>query len=232
MRLFVIAVALMLAACASLPERAPVGNPAAVWQARQKQLARVTGWDLRGRLALRTDNEGANASLRWVRSGERHRMSLAGPFGGGGVRLTYDDNGAVLRDADGDVYRGASMQELLLRATGWRLPIEGLNYWVLGLPDPEAPGKSRLDQWGRLKSLEQFGWNISFLEYTQAGRYELPKLVFLNHRADGASDAEIEARLVVEHWTVSLDGAKGLVQNPAVRQTSSPRTTKMLDAGR
>lgn len=222
MRLLLVAVVLVLAACASLPERAPVENPAAVWRARQKQLTRVDGWDLRGRLALRTDNEGASASLRWVRNGQRHQLNLAGPFGGGRVRLTYDDHRAELRDADGGVYRGTSMQELLLRATGWLLPIEGMNYWVLGLPDPLVPAQSTLDRWGRLKSLQQLGWNIDFLDYTQAGAFELPKRVFIKHESAGVSDAEIEARLVVENWSVRDGDAKGLAQN----QVIAPATPK------
>jgi outer membrane lipoprotein LolB len=189
-----------------------VDNPSAVWQARQSQLTRLNTWDLRGRLALRTDRQGANASLRWVRDHERHRMNLAGPFGGGRVRLTYDRGGAELRDADGEIYRGASMQQLLLRATGWNLPIEGMNYWVLGLPDPDVPAHSTLDAWGRLKLLDQLGWDIRFLEYTEVDGYELPKLVFIRHTPVGAADADVEARLAIETWEVRKTGPEGLAQ--------------------
>lgn len=215
MRPLIIALTLMLAACASVPQRPPVDDPAAVWQVRQARLARVNAWDLRGRLALRTQDEGANASLRWVRSRGWHRMNLAGPFGGGRVRLTYDREGAELRDADGKIYRGASMQELLWRETGWILPIEGLNYWVLGLPDPEAPAQTTLDQWGRLKSLKQSGWDVRFLEYTRIGGYELPRRVFAKHESNGVSDPEIEARLVIENWTVSSAVAESGAPSPA-----------------
>lgn len=204
--------ALLYAGCAALPARPPVENPAAVWQARQSRLARLNAWDLRGRLALRTDREGANASLRWVRDHERHRMNLVGPFGGGRVRLTYDRGSAELRDADGKIYRGTSMQQLLLRATGWNLPIEGMNYWVLGLPEPDAPARSTLDPWGRLKLLDQLGWDIRFLEYTEVEGYELPKLVFIRHTSSGAAGADVEARLVIETWEVRKTAAEGLAQ--------------------
>jgi outer membrane lipoprotein LolB len=202
--------ALLIGGCAALPQRAPVENPDATWQTRQSQLARLDVWDLRGRVALRTDEQGAHASLRWVRDRERHRMNLAGPFGGGRVRLTYDRGSAELRDADGGIFRGATMQQLLLRATGWNLPIEGLNYWVLGLPDPGAPAQSTLDEWGRLKLLEQLGWSVEFLEYTQAGEHELPKVVFIRHKPRDKSDAEIEVRLAIETWEVRNISAKEL----------------------
>jgi outer membrane lipoprotein LolB len=197
-----------LSGCAGLPQRAPAENPSAAWQTRQFQLAQLNVWDLRGRLALRADDQGANASLRWVRDRERHRLNLAGPFGGGRVRLTYDRNGAELRDAGGETYHGATMQQLLLRATGWNLPIEGLNYWVLGLPDPGVPSHSTLDEWGRLKLLEQLGWDVEFIEYTQAGEYELPKRVFIRRKQRNASDGDIEARLVIETWHVRSYAAK------------------------
>lgn len=199
--------------CVSVPSRPPVENPSATWQVRRSQLTQVNVWDLRGRLALRADDQGAHASLRWVRDRERHRMSLAGPFGGGSVRLTYDQRGAELRDAEGEILHGATMQQLLLRATGWNLPIEGLNYWVLGLPDPGAPAHSTLDEWGRLKLLEQLGWNVEFIEYTQAGEYELPKRVFIRHTQRNVTDSDIEARLVIEAWEV---------RNYAARHVAGP----------
>lgn len=222
MRLFVVAALLTLGACAGLPERPPVANPTATWEMRQMRLAHVDGWDLRGRLALRTDDEGANASLRWVRSREHYRMNLVGPFGGGRVRLTYDGRGAELRDADGNTHRGASMQELLLRETGWHLPIEGLHYWILGLPDPQAGARRTLDQWGRLKSLQQLGWSIRFVEYTRAGVYELPKRVFIRHDPASPADVEIEARLVIENWKISDDAIEGVAQYRASMSKSSP----------
>jgi len=199
---FTLLIGLLLVGCAAMPLRPPVENPTATWQTRQSQLAQLSGWDLRGRLALRTEDQGAHASLRWVRDRGRHRMNLAGPFGGGHVRLTYDRDGAELRDAEGEIFHGATMQQLLLRATGWNLPIEGLNYWVLGLPEPDAPAQSTLDEWGRLKLLKQLGWHIEFIEYTQSGEYELPRRVFIRHQQDNAPDSDIEARLVIETWEV------------------------------
>src|SRR5206468_3132926 len=131
-RLLPILFAALLAGCAALPERPPVEDPQAAWQARQVSLARLRAWDLQGRLALRNADEGFQASLHWVRAEDSHRIELAGPLGGGRVRLMQDKNGAELRDAKDNIYRDSSIQQLLARTTGWDVPFEGLNYWALG----------------------------------------------------------------------------------------------------
>lgn len=200
MRHFLFFAALLLAGCAAVPERPPVGEPDQVWHARAAALRRVNEWDVRGRLALRSAEEGFHASLRWVREAERHRIDLTGPLGGGHVRLTQDRSGAEFRDANDRVYRDTSVRNLLWRRTGWDLPIEGLNFWLLGLPAPDAPAQHEIDAWGRLKSLEQFGWEVRFVEYVQLGASELPSRIFIRRRSEAAADRTLEVRLVVEEW--------------------------------
>jgi outer membrane lipoprotein LolB len=212
-RLLLIFFAALLGGCAALPERPHVANPQAAWQKRQASLAHVNAWDIRGRLALRTADEGFQASLQWVREADRHRIDLTGPLGGGHVRLTQDKNGAELRDANDKLYRDSSVQQLLARTTGWDVPFEGLIYWVLGLPAPEAAGKSELDEWGRLKILEQHGWEIRFLEYAQHDAYEFPSRVFIKRKSEVASDTTIEVRIVIEKWTQSNTSTQGLALN-------------------
>lgn len=202
----IIIAAFFLTSCASLPERPPVADVEAAWSFRQAALTRLQSWDLRGRLAMRTEETGAHASLHWVREQRMHRMNLAGPFGGGRVRVIYNDDSAELRDASGEVYRGASVQEVLARATGWWLPLEGLNYWVLGLPEPGVPAVSELDQWGRLKTLTQEGWHIDFLEYTQGGGLDLPKRVFISRKPNGKE--VLEARIAIEQWVLPQVAAR------------------------
>lgn len=192
----------LCAGCAALPERPPVVNPENAWQVRQASLASVNAWDIRGRLALRSADEGFQVSLHWIRDQHVHRIDLTGPLGGGRVRLTQDKNGAELRDANEKLYRDSSVRQLLARTTGWDVPLEGLNFWVLGLPAPEAATKSQLDRWGRLMVLEQQGWEIRFLEYAHQGAHELPTRVFVKRVSGAMGDTTLEVRLVVEKWSL------------------------------
>jgi len=200
-RLLFIFFASFLAACATLPGRPPVENPQAAWGARQAELMHVNAWEIRGRVALRTADTGLQASLQWVRAGDSHRIDLAGPLGGGRVRLRQDASGAELRDSTDKVYRDASAERLLARTTGWQLPLDGLNYWVLGLPAPDTPATSELDAWGRLTRLGQRGWDIRFLDYAIYSGHELPSRVFITRGADAGTGGTLDLRLVVETWT-------------------------------
>jgi outer membrane lipoprotein LolB len=204
---------MILVGCASIPsQRPPVADPELTWQTRQLELRPLKSWEIRGRLAMRTAEEGWQASLRWVRKQEQHNIDLMGPLGRGHLRLTQDRHGAELRDADRQTYRDSSVQQLLWRATGWNVPLEGLNYWVLGLPVPDAPWTRDLDEWGRLKVLQQQGWEIEFLQYTRHGAHELPSKLFIKRQLSpsedivgDSDDAEttLEVRLVIDRWALN-----------------------------
>lgn len=194
---------LLLAGCTALPVRAP-DEVARAWAARQQALAPLANWDLRGRIALRSRDEGVQASLHWVRDGARHRITLVGPLGSGQVRLTQDTGGAELTDADKKRYRGTSAREVLARVTGWDVPIENMNWWVLGLPAPGAVERA-LDSAGRLTQISQFGWEVEFLEYGYYGPHELPSRFFIRRRDDrvggeGLNHVTVEVRVVIERW--------------------------------
>lgn len=196
---------LLLTGCAALPARAP-DEVARMWAAHQQALAPVVNWELRGRIALRSRDEGLQASLHWVRDGVRHRIALVGPLGSGQVRLTQDADGAELIDAEKKQYRGATARDVLLRVTGWDMPLESLNWWIRGLPAPDAKADQELDGDGRLKTLVQSGWEVEFLEYDRYGANELPSKLFARRREDvsgtGLTHVTLEVRVAIERWVL------------------------------
>ena len=200
--------AAMAAGCATAPSIPPVENPAATWQVRQAQLRPITAWNIQGRLAMRTAKEGWQASLNWIRDGERYSIDLTGPLGRGHLRLTRDDQGAELRDAEQHSWHAENPELLLYRTTGWLVPLDGLNYWVLGLPWPGNTANQELDPQGRLKSLAQSGWDIRFLEYTRYGSLDLPSKLFIKRQGGSPNDlpvedATLEVRLIIERWSLN-----------------------------
>lgn len=197
--------ALLAAGCAGVPSREIPPEARAAWEARQAAFASIGAWELRGRMSLRTPDQSLHASIHWVRRGERHEIDLAGPLGGGHMRLSHDTGGARLRTAAGRTYEAPDAEELLYRATGWRLPLAGLNYWVLGLPAPATPANEDIDEHGRLRALQQLGWKVDFLAYNEYQGLDLPSKLYLTRRLPDAGDStdvdpRLELRVVISHW--------------------------------
>jgi outer membrane lipoprotein LolB len=211
---------LLVAGCASLPP--PVADSERLWQERRQKLAPLIDWEIRGRMALRTDTEGWHATIVWVRADDRHRIDLSGPLGRGHLRLSRDREGAELEDTDGNVMRAERGEDLLVQATGYRVPLEGLDFWVRGLPLPGRALELELDPRGRLRGLKQDGWDIEYLAYANHGDYELPSKLFLRRRqvaaendvpgrasaagggatGVGEHNGDVEVRLVIERWGI------------------------------
>jgi outer membrane lipoprotein LolB len=204
-RLFSAAAVLLLAACTTVPERPPVSDPEDSFRQHQQRLSPVEHWQIRARMALRTDNEGWHASLFWSRQGRQQQLDLTGPLGRGHLRLSTDRDGARLRDSDNRTYSAPTVEELVLRATGHRLPLAELQYWVRGLPAPGDVQRRELDAWGRLARLDQQRWRIEFFDYARRGEWDLPGRLFARREPDpGNADhglrETIEVRLAIEHW--------------------------------
>jgi len=200
---------LLLGGCASIPERPPVSDVDAAWATRQQALTPIRNWEINGRLSMSAAKDGWQASLRWQHRNHRQTINLAGPFGGGALRLTQDEHGATLRDAEQNTHRAHDVQTLMYKMTGWDVPLDGLHYWVLGVPMPDIPREEALDPWGRPTKMKQLGWNIEFLEYAQVDGYDLPVKLFLKRKLPGVDNGEIdgppgdavlEVRLVISRW--------------------------------
>ena len=200
--------AALVSGCATaLPLPPPVENPAAAWQARQAELKPVVSWKIQGRIAMHSDEEGWQATVYWMRDGEKQQIDLTGPLGRGHLRLVQNGQSAELRDADQQTWHANNAEQLLYRTTGWRVPLDGLNYWVLGLPAPDAAANEELDNRGRLKKLVQSGWDIRYLEYSACGSFDLPSKMFMKRQQPGADDSPakdsaLEVRLIIERWTL------------------------------
>lgn len=186
--------------CTALAPRPPEAALERLWQTHSARLMPLTQWSLRGRLAVRTDSQGGQASLAWQRDAGRQAIRLNGPLGRGVVRVTQDESGAHLTDASGNTTEAADAAELMLRFTGWELPLASLDWWVRGLPVPDVTARRELDGEGRLARLNQQGWDVEFGHYAQTeSSLILPDRLFLR-RASGVNGPALEVRLVIDRW--------------------------------
>lgn len=195
----------LIAGCATTPKSPPADDAQAAWQQRHAALRDVDAWEVKGRLAVRTNKRGGQVNMQWRRDGLGHTINLYGPLGGGRVILTQDGDGAILRDSKKRTYRADSAEELLLKVAGWRVPFREMQHWVLGIPAPGGDYERTLDDQGRLARLRQAGWEIQFQGYRDFAGVELPDRFRLEALpgtptmvADG--DGQISVKAVIKGW--------------------------------
>lgn len=182
----------LLGGCSAVPEYTPTEQS---WEQRQQALSRIAHWSLRGRLAVNNGVEAWHLNIHWRQRDGQYHIQLHGPFGAGRVLLEGNEQGVVLHDADEQTYYASDPEVLLYARTGVTMPVEGLRYWVRGLPQPRADGKPRLDEHGRLKQVSQAAWDVDFRGYMQVNGLELPRKIFI-----AQPQRDIDVRLVVDEW--------------------------------
>lgn len=173
----------------------PLREPAktGVWQAHQDALSTLLTWQARGRIAVRTDEDGGSASFDWKQAGEKYHIRLRGPFGQGAMELEGNEYGVWLKRAGQTAVFSTQPERLLERESGWRLPIAGLEYWLRGLPDRRGDARPQLNADGHLASLQQHGWQIDYRRYQEVGEYTLPTRLELQR--DG-----LHVKVLVDRW--------------------------------
>ena len=189
---------LLVMGCAA-PLPVPPADVEAAWQSRQQHLNQMNDWRLNGRLAITRGAEAWHLKVNWRQKQDGYEIFLSGPFGAGQVKLVGNHDGVVLRDAERHAYYAMEPETLLYEHTGVMMPVTGLRYWILGLPDPgkNHTSQTRLDDYGRLAELQQRDWTVQFPDYVDVKQYQLPERLLIQGE-------DIEVRLVVDDWQIFL----------------------------
>ena len=153
-RCCVLLFAALLAGCAANPLSPVPHNDAA--------------FDLSGRIAVRYQERAFSSALRWKQNAAGDELWLNTPLGQTVAHLEDGRDGAVLTTAEQKQYRAQSIEALTQSAFGWRFPLAGLRYWVLGQAAPGigTSGVGR-DTANRLIALTQADWQVA-IEYADA----------------------------------------------------------------
>jgi len=168
---------------------------ARLYQAKADQLLPVNGWGLQGRLAVSDKDDGGSGNFRWSTDASDSHMDFHGALGRGAWTLEANQKGAEITLADGAVHRAESVEQLVQRVVGWKIPVESLAWWVRGLAEP-GPFKQRdIDDAGNISNLVQNGWAIVYDRYRVFDGLSLPTRMT-------ARKAEWKVKLAVKSWTL------------------------------
>ncbi|MES2682632.1 MAG: lipoprotein insertase outer membrane protein LolB [Pseudomonadota bacterium] len=193
----------LLGGCASLPDSRPT-DPAAVdaaWTERQQQLAGLPGFQLNGRVAIK--GGGLSGALRWRQEGETFDLRIAGPFGAGALSMQGTPANVAIKGKDIDLVTSEPRQVLAAR-TGWRLPLDALRWWVLGLPAPlsdEAEAaRIVLDAEGRPERIQQGDWTLRYSDYRSE---TMPAMPYRIEAVQPTASGEWMATVIIEAMVLS-----------------------------
>lgn len=184
-RATLLAAALALAGCATLPPPgvAPPPAPPPVFE-------------LEGRVGVIHDGQGFSGGVRWSHDRGDDELWLTSPLGQAVARVTGRPGQVTLVTADRQTFQAADAARLTRDALGWELPLAGLRYWVAGFPEPGRAATTRYGESGRLERLLQDGWRIDYTEFAEAGGHALPRSLVAVR--DG-----LEIRLTVDRWQLA-----------------------------
>lgn len=204
-----LAASLMLTACTTVgtqksapPEVAFTVTPAAerAEAARVQELRALPAWAFQGRVAVSSGKDGGSGRLDWSQQGGRYQIQLSAPVTRQSWVLQGEQGGSARLDGlQGGPREGADARLLLLEATGWDIPVDGLPDWTRGLVlDGTADASLQRDAEGRPRRLQQDGWDVQYLDwYPQAdGVPALPRRI-------EASRGQAKVRVVVDQWNLA-----------------------------
>ena len=175
-------VSLILTGCTIAPALRPVKDPSATWQYYQQQLQPLQHWHITGLIGVNTPQKAFSANINWSQQHSIYHIELSGPLGIGAVSITNVSGEVVLTDAHGKQYTATTPEVLMDQQLGWSVPVNGLSYWIRGLPTPGFAFQSHLNQYGTLATLSQSSWQIQYQHYRRMSGYPIPgRLIMTNH---------------------------------------------------
>ena len=170
---------LLLSGCAHQAV-VPVARPAQVESA---------AFAMNGRISIKHPGKRDTAGLRWIHQAQTDEILLLNPLGQTAARIYRDGSQATLDNGDKH-YSDTDVESLMMQVLGWRLQLDGLHHWVLGLP-AEGESLAERDESGRLTVLRQEGWEVRYLRYAENDR--LPQRMELSRQG-------LQLQLLIDEW--------------------------------
>lgn len=189
--------ALVLSSCAHVEkDRMLPADLEQQWQKQTGLLSTINEWQLSGRISVKNNQQSWQGGLRWYQHDTAFEISFSGFLGQQAAKLVGDSSGVkLIRPKEADLF-SSDVSALLGEHFGWSIPVEGLRYWILGLPDPGVKRESMLlNAMGLLASLEQAGWVVRFEKYQRVDDIYLPRKIKMTH-------ARINIRVLMDEWSL------------------------------
>ena len=127
-------------------------------------------------MGVKNEKDSGTATLLWEQSFADYELRVIAPLGQGTYILKGTRDGVVMQDPNNKITMAKTAEQLLYQALGWKIHINGLKYWIRGVPEPYMTySELLLDDKGRLTNMKQSGFDVSVLRYTEQNGISLPE---------------------------------------------------------
>ncbi|GGI72403.1 lipoprotein insertase outer membrane protein LolB [Shewanella gelidii] len=144
--------------------------------------SQAVAWELKGKLAVKTQTDKANTNLYWLHTPEADELRLTSVLGTTLLLLKSTNTSAMLM-VDGKEYHGNNAHQLLYSLTGWSLPLSQMPLWVTGQTSAQDQVISR-DAHRRPVQLHTLGspqWQIKYTSWQTLSGAEIPRLLTMKN---------------------------------------------------
>jgi len=186
--------------CATLPDQTKadaVVKTILTEPAANTQNGSATDFNILGRISIQDEKQSFSGSFRWQHLVTSDEILLFTPLGQAVAEITKDDEGVRLITSKLEAFYAADVENLTQEILGWRMPLNGLQYWIQGTHSPVTAAEKDLDSKDRIVAIRQDGWHIHYSSFApaQINLIPLPKVLNLIYQ-------NLKIRLVVDDWKV------------------------------
>lgn len=188
---------LLLASCASL-EKQNLVVKTIILEPEAELVTASTDFSLIGRISAKTNKDGFSGGIRWQHKNHFHNLLLLSPIGQVIAQIKQDNQGIQLTTSDQQIFYAESIEDLTEQVFGWKLPIAGLEYWVIGKTNPQMVAEIDIDRDDKVVAIRQDGWEITYLAYfshspQKPADKSFPRIIELNY-------PNLKLKLVIDSW--------------------------------
>jgi outer membrane lipoprotein LolB len=163
--------------------------------AAEARILSAADFNLLGRISIQDQKQSFSGSFRWRHSVIDDEILLFTPLGQAVAEITKDQDGVRLITSKLEAFYAEDVESLTEEILGWRLPLNGLQYWIQGIHSPATLAEKDLDNKDQAVAIRQDGWKIHYSSYTSAqlNQPSLPRVLNLTY-------GNLRIRLVVDDW--------------------------------
>lgn len=192
---FLLIAVLLLSACTQAP-KIDSGEKTQLWLEHQLTTSAIHSWNIKGRVAVRNVKQSGTITLFWNQFLANYELRFIAPLGQGTYILSGTPNGVMMKTPKDNIVEAENAEQLLREILGWDIHLNGLRYWIRGLPEPEVEYSALLlDDKGRLTNMDQSGFNIKVSRYAEVDNVSLPEKLAIESE-------NIRLKVIIQNWGI------------------------------